>query len=673
MPFETLKIVPNVNLEHTPSDVQAGLVASSFIRWRDSIPEKRGGWSYFYNGQVSGIPRELHAWQGLNVDKRLAIGTTAQLDVLYQGSLKDITAQTVAASITCDLTTTMGSTLVEVHDPGRDATIYNTVVFNTQASIGGITLFGAYQIVETAGTDDYYINAAMPATSAVSNAGAVATFTTTNGQSQITVTLDNHPYVIGEEVAFPVSTSGAGVTIFGQYLVTSVPSADTFTINANTSATASTTFSMNGGNLSLLYYIALGPTISGSGYGVGAYGAGGYGTGQTPPSGGGTEITATDYWLDNWGEILVSCPAGGPIFTWSSDNGYSNVAIIPQAPLTNAGMFVAMPQQQIMAWGSTNTGISDPLLIKWCDVSDYTDWTAAVTNQAGSYRIPTGSQIVRGLQGPNQTYWFTDIDLYVAQYIGQPFVWGFNKIATGCGLIAPKAVIQLGSMILWMSQKQFFMTSAGAPVQPIPCSVWDFVFQNLNTAYVSNIRAGANSQFNEAVWYFPSKASTSGENDSYVSYNSLYQEWDCGAINRSSWIDQSVLGPPIGTDSSGYIYQHETSNDAAGQAMSTSFSTGYFSISNGEDFAFVDWAIPDMRWGQYGASQTAVLSVTFNVTDYPGDTPVAYGPFSISQGVEYIEPRFRGRYMQIMISGNDVGSFWRLGSFRYRWAKDGRR
>jgi hypothetical protein len=120
---------------------------------------------------------------------------------------------------------------------------------------------------------------------------------------------------------------------------------------------------MNGGNASLTYWITVGPPILGSGYGVGGYGAGGYGTGVTVSGSTGTEITATDWWLDNWGEILISCPTGGPIFTWSSDSGNFNDQMISQAPITNAGAIVVMPQQQIMAWGSNFEGVQDPLQI----------------------------------------------------------------------------------------------------------------------------------------------------------------------------------------------------------------------------------------------------------------------------------------------------------------------
>src|SRR6185295_5609790 len=97
----------------------------------------------------------------------------------------------------------------------------------------------------------------------------------------------------------------------------------------------------------------------------------------------------------------------------------------------------------------------------------------------------------------------------------------------------------------------------------IPCPVWDFVFQNLNTTYAANVRAMPNTPFNEAGWLFPSTSSADGENDSYVKFNITEPgaPWDYGpssALPRSAWMDQTVLGNPIGGSPTGIIYQHET-------------------------------------------------------------------------------------------------------------------
>jgi hypothetical protein len=673
MAYESLRITAGVDVEKTLADNAAGISESQYIRWRDKLPEKRGGWSKYINAVFAGIVRALHAWQGLNNDKRLAVGSTTNLYVVENGNVGDITAQKTDATVAVSLTTTIGSSLVLVDDTGSNATIYDSVVFNTHASVGGVTLYGLYRVAQASGADAYYIDCGIEATGAVTGGGAVTEFSVTSGSSIVEATLADHTFAVGDAVAFPVSTTVGGITIYGQYLVLTVPTADTFTFNASNEATSTTTGFENGGDLSLTYWITPGPAISGTGYGIGGYGDGGYGTGTPSPTHTGTPITATDYTLSNWGETLISCPEGGPLFAWSATSGLQTSSIIDNCPVVNSGALVAMPQQQVMAWGSTYTGIADPLRIRWSDSGNYTVWTAQATNQAGGYLIPTGSKIIRGLQGPNQCYWWTDVDLYVSQYIGTPYVWGFNKIASGCGLIAPQAVASLNTGIFWMSQKQFFMTSSGVGAAPIPCSVWDFVFQNLNLDYVQNIRAGANSQFNEVSWFFPSAASNSGENDSFVTLNVLYNEWDYGSIRRTAWIDQSILGPPIGSDNNGYLQQHETSNDADGEAMTAYCKTGYYSIANGQELVFVDRILPDMKWGQYSEAQTAELKISFNVTDYAGDTPRTYGPFTFSKDTEWIDVRFRGRFVQIIVESNDLGSFWRWGSTRYRFAPAGRR
>ena len=181
--------------------------------------------------------------------------------------------------------------------------------------------------------------------------------------------------------------------------------------------------------------------------------------------------------------------------------------------------------------------------------------------------------------------------------------------------------------------------------------------------------------FNEAGWLYPSTASVNGENDSYVKMNITEpgMPWDYGSLPRSAWVDNSILGAPIGATPTGVIYYQETTPDADGAAINASFTTGFYYIAEGEDLAFVDQIIPDMKWGTYGGSNGAQVSLTFNVVDWPGDTPTSYGPYTMTSTTEYISVRFRGRQMSITVSSSDTGSFWRLGLLRYRYASAGRR
>ena len=209
MPFNTLTVVPSVDAEKTPSDVSMGIISSNFIRWRDRIPEKRGGWTLYANIQFPGVIREIHGWQGLNVDKHLGVGTTTGLFVLSSGGAYNITPQSESDSIAVSLSTVIGSNLVNIVDNTYTGQLpYNTVVIQTPVSVGGVTLFGAYQVNENTGSNSYNVVAAIPATSTVTNGGAVATFTTVSGSPQVTVTLADHTYYVGQDAAFPISTSG---------------------------------------------------------------------------------------------------------------------------------------------------------------------------------------------------------------------------------------------------------------------------------------------------------------------------------------------------------------------------------------------------------------------------------------------------------------------------------
>jgi hypothetical protein len=649
------------------------------IRYRQGLVQKLGGWNVFYSN-VAGTPRDMHAWEDLNQTNHLAVGTTTQLVIITNGHAQDITPQTLKSNFAPNFSTVMNSTTVNVIDPNiTNVTIYDSVLFNTPVAIDGIILSGLYPIALATGADSYDITAATPAVAGVSNAGAVPVFTTTSTSAIVSVALAAHGLSVGNTFVFPIPTTGNGVTITGNYAVTAVTDANDFEITVATQATASGSFSMNAGNAQLIYYIAIGPPAPGIGFGLGPFGGGGFGLGgsgsgqQT-----GTEITATDWTSDNWGEILLACPMGGGVYQFDPTAGFVTAQLVSTAPPFNGGIFVSTSQQILVCWGSTVTesvGIEqDPLTVKWSTVGDYTNFVPLATDQAGSYRISNGSKILGGLSTPNQNLIFTDEDCWAMNYQGPPFVFGFNKIGAGAGLISSHGAMQLRGNVYWMGATNFYSaTSNGVAV--MPCPVWDFVFQNLNAAFQQNVRAMPNTPFNEAGWAFPSLASVNGECDSYVKTNITEpaEPWDYGSLPRSAWIDQTVLGNPMGAVPAGTIYQHETSNDAAGQPLVSSFTTGYFFIAEGEDYAFVDQILPDFKWGFYGAAQTANIQMTFNIVNFPGDTPVQYGPYVVTVNTEILSVRFRGRQMSITVQSSDQGSFWRLGRVRYRYAPSGRR
>lgn len=680
MPHASLKLTPGVNQNRTPALNEAAISTSQLIRFVPDaqgigLPQKLGGWTKYFSNPISSIVRCLWAWADANDKKYLAIGAVDLLEVLSENILKDVTPRTETYDVVVDVDTISGSDEVTINITGSNVTSYDSVFIQTQISVGGLILFGMYQC-SAIGANSFNIYArntlGQPAlaTSTVTGGGAVPTYDTTSGSSIVLVTLADHNYVAGDTFTALVSTTVGGITIYGNYLITQINSANTFSIQTSSSASSTATADMNGGDARYQLFIGDGPLPLGTGFGVGPYGAGGYGSGVTPTANPGTAITATDWSLDNWGSILIANPFESEIYQLNPLINPRVASVIPNAPTANTGCFVAMPQRQIIAYGSTFNGIIDHLLVRWCDVENYDEWIASPTNQAGSYRIPRGSRIVGGIQGPQQGLIWTDTALWSMQYIGQPYVYSFNEVGTGCGLIAQKAAGTMGGVVYWMGPSQFYML-AGSGVETIYCPVWDVIFQDIDLTNLSKIRFAANSLFNEVSWYYPT-TSSNGEVAKYVKYNVGLRQWDFGTLGRTAWINQSVLGKPIGASPERFLYQHETSPNADGQPMSSSFQTGYFALSEADVKTFIDQVWPDMKWGYYGGTQNANVKITFYYTDYAGQTPLVSGPFTVTQSTQYVTPRFRGRLVSIAISSDDIDSFWRLGNIRYRFQPDGK-
>lgn len=753
MPFGSVTLIPGVNVERTPTLLRTGIEQSMLIRFRDQLVQKLGGWQKFFPFKITGTPRDLHAWQDLNENEYLLVGTTTLLGIIGGGgtTMQVITPQDLTTNPVPNISVDSSSTSVTIVDPNvTNPTIYDAVFFNVPVSQGGVILDGLYQIASISGTHSYTIEVPNPATTTehnpnatnnttaignptlhfastpgwvvagmviydldnptaipagttvVSTGGSTVTmsanaaspgvgngdnivfssipvFTTALNSSIVSVKFIGHGAQPNDSVVFEIPTTANGVTIQGEYTVLTVPDADDFTIQASSASTANGIFPMNGGDAELVYYIALGPGASGTGYGLGNYGAGAYGFGTsagTPQTG--VPISATDWTSDNWGQIALACPENQGIYFFDPTGGFSNASIIATAPPFNRGIFVSMSQQIVVAFGSSveeAIGYSrQPLLVQWSDIGNFFQWTASPTTQAGNFVIPTGSALLAGAAAPNQNLLWTDLDLWAMNYIGPPDVFGFNKIGAGAGTVSAHAIQLLRGNVFWMGQSNFY-SYTGAGVSVLPCSVWDAVFQNLNTNFLQNVRSMPNTPFNEAGWFYPSIASTNGECDSYVKMNITDPSapWDYGPMQRSAWIDQSLLGMPIGASPQGFIYQHETTNDADGVPLTSSFTTGFFYLAEGEEFVFVDQFIPDFKWTTFPGGASASIQISFNVVNFPGDTPVVYGPYTVTSATEYVSTRFRGRLASITVNSGDLGSFWRLGSIKYRFAPAGRR
>jgi hypothetical protein len=651
MALVPIKLRPGISTQPTPLLNESGWSKSQNIRWKDGLPEKGGGYDQFT--QVlsgAGVPLALQAWTSLADISILAIACSNRLDVFIGEAVYDITPITNPVIVPLSLTTTTGSATVTINNLGTPGVGFWLEV-HAPVSAGGIVLFGAYQVSAVSGLNVSII-APIQATSSVTAGGVVRQFTTVAGSAIVSVALPAHGLFTGQVASVPQAVSVGGLTLQGNYLA-NVIDANHYEITASQPATSSATVAENANDISVVFI--------------------------NPPFGSQGNLYSSAATMANWGEFLMFCPQGGPVFVWMPAMGPSTLAApIATAPQSNNTIIVATQEEQLFCLGSVNaaTGLFDPMLINWSDVADYTDFIPTVTNQAGDFRLVTGSRIVGGLALAGGNIIWTDLCAYWAQYLGSPLVWGFQPIGLNFGLVGPHAFGTLGANVFWMTQRQFVFVSPGASPQIMACAVWDLVFKNMDLANLSNVVCETNSFYNEVSWEVPQADGTVTRATIQIdaglwSYTVLPNNSD--DVPRRAWIDQSVFGAPLAADAIGVIWQHETGKNAGTMPLAWSITSGIIMIAEGDQITFFREVKPDFKFGENGPGP-GVVQCKIYVYQNPQDPPTVKGPFYITDATRSIPgARGRGRGIQFEFSGNDLDSWIRGGLVEYRGSADGRR
>ena len=386
------------------------------------------------------------------------------------------------------------------------------------------------------------------------------------------------------------------------------------------------------------------------GYGGGFYG---YGNWSTAPTSSGIYQEATTWSLDTWGEYLIACSSkDGKIYEWQLNTGVA-AAQVTNAPINNNGIVVT-EERFVFALGAGG----NPRKVQWCDQENNTSWTPAATNQAGDFELQTVGQIMLGLRMRGRTLILTDNDAHVANYSGAPFVYGFERVGTACGVASRKGAIAIDEGAFWMGRKGFFQFD-GSVAREMPCEVSDYVFDDMNESQISKVYAVNNSQHGEIWWFYPS--GTSNENDRYVALDYKEGHWTTGELDRTAGVDTGVFSNPIWADASGNIYNQETGYTHTGSSKPYAES-GSISLGNGDNIMKVTQLVPDEKTqGQ--------VEVTFKTRFYPNDTESSHGAFSLSNPTDV---RFQGRQVRIKIQGTGNDN-WRSGIMRIEANPGGRR
>jgi hypothetical protein len=377
------------------------------------------------------------------------------------------------------------------------------------------------------------------------------------------------------------------------------------------------------------------------GYGYLGYGLYNYGV-PRPDIG---EVTQATTWsLDTWGQNLVACAnTDGKIYEWSLSTGSDAVAIT-NAPTGCTGIVVTA-ERFIFALAAGG----DKRLVKWCDQEDNTAWTPSATNQAGDFNITSSGSLMCGKRVRGLTVLFTDVDVHTAIYIGAPYVYSFDRVGTGCGVVSKQAVASTDNSCIWMSGSGFWIYDG--VVKPLPCDVGDFVLNDINRAQQSKIYAVHNSAFGEIWWFYPSAGST--EVDAYVSYNYREGHWAIGNLSRTAGTDRGVFSSPLMVSSDGYVYEHETGlvDYSTDQPFAES---GPVEIGSGEVMMNVNKIIPD-------ENTLGDVQVRFSSRLYPTASERSFGPYSMANPTSV---RINGRQVSVRVEGAKSAD-WRVGTIRF--------
>lgn len=676
----TTKMVlkPGVDVEDTTTLNEGRISACNLIRWFAGLPEKLGGWSqYPTSPNFVGTCRGLFGWGAFNGSAYLAVGTDQRLYVNTGGLLGDITPLVDTTNGAPNFSTVISTPTVTIVDVTAVATpsVGDWIHLPTMVSVGGLVLQGYYQVASTVGVNTYTITAASNATATINNAGTVPSFTTVNASSTVMMTLAAHGLTLGQLFTIGVSTTVATVVINGLYAVSLVVNPNSVRFVAASAANAGATASENAGNSRIEYLL---PTGYATNTAAGGWGGGNWGAGDWGGPNAATVTLALRYWsLDHWGEDLIASPRNGGIYSWSPPNPVPST-VVPNAPTKSIAVFSLAQAQIIIACGAELLGTQYPTLVRWCDSGDRTAWTASATNQAGSFQLPSGSTIVAGLTVGMTALIWTDADLWSMTYQGLPFIFGFNRIAVNCEALSAKAPAVIGNSVVWPSDKGFFRWD-GSQVAPLDCTVWSFMFNNLDTTQSDQVCAAVNTLFDEVAWFFPISTSSPIYSASapigYVKWNFSENLWDYGQSSqcqRTAWVDHSPVGNPIGADTANLLQQHEVSNDANGVPMVWFWRTGYFDIGDGGQYARLDRLDPDFL-PQAAPGEAPQTNITIYGQDFPNDTPFTYGPITVTQSTPYTNWNIRNRQLALEIGGNTMGGGQRLGALRLRIAPTGSR
>lgn len=631
MSWTTLKIAPGMVRNSTRYATAGTWFDCSLVRFRDGFPEKWKGWQDALPGFVmKGKVRSLHRHSDLSGVSWVSAGSSSNFYMLTTDEQNDVTPYDGAQiAVANSLATTTGSSLVTVTHVSHLHFPGDAVEVTGAVAVGGIDaahLNGVHVIATYVDADHYTFDAGMVATSTVSGGG------------------------------------GAGTKI--QYVFRA--GTDDF--------------------------------IAGGGWGSLAWSEEEWG-GDLEDIAAGLADQMGIWTQDNWGEDLVACALGGPIFYWDATNPAArmvNILNLPgadgNAPAEAQFIIVSHRDRHLLAFGGSTFmggGAVEPMTFRWCSQEVITNWNEADLNgTAGSLPLSNGSKFISGIATAREILAWTDQALYSIQFIGPPLMFEANLIDRWSDIAGLKAVCSFNGIIYWMGRGGFYAYSGRT--EKLPCPIWDYVSGNLNHDQFPKVYAGSNQNYNEVIFFYPSKDST--EIDSYACLNVTDGNWSFGSLARTAWFDLDALHGVIAVSPEARLYDHDVGADdgstTPAKPLTAFVESGPIELSaegkfdKGDRMMFVRRILPDVTFRLEDTSSDAPrMNIVLKMMDKPGggfgdnssSTVQRTATVPVEQFTEESWVRLRGRSLTMRAESSFTGTNWRVGMVRIDARTDGQR
>jgi len=519
-----------------------------------------------------------------------------------------------------------------------------------------------------------------------------AVFTFTSATTIVNVLATSNGAIAGDFVTFSGVTGVSVINITNtnmaqEFEIQNIIDSNNFTIDVATIGTPGAV-TTSGSATGAAFQINIGSDITtiGNGWGAGAWG---FSTWNTPRPAGVITANPRIWQIDNFGEDIIATIVGGRTFFFDTSAFLparnTRATLLSNAPTQSNYMTVSPRDRHVIFFGTQTTpGTSstyDPMAVLFGSQESITDFIPNATNTAGFQRLSSGNRIVTAVPTRGDILILTNTSAHSMQFVGPPFTFSFKQIGTNCGTLSAHSAVEAENVVYWMSDGAFYLFDG--VVKEIPCSVQDYVFQDLNEDEHSIIYAGVNLDFSEVNWFYASGSSTAINR--VVTYNYLERLWTIGTLARTTWASKDIFTNPLATKympnsttlaqptviglTAGVstLYDQEKGTNDDTDPITAFITSGDVDIVDGDNSMFIKRYIPDFK------DQSGNLNMQFLVRQYPGATQTVASSTIVNSTTTKVDMRARGRQVAIKIISSDIDTKWRYGTLRIDGQQDGLR